>query len=85
MYEVILEGKARRQLEKLTGNMLKRIDKALTSLEGNPRHSKVEKLTDYNLWRIRAGDYRIIFEVNDAQKQVIVYKIKHRRESYRKL
>lgn len=85
MYEVILEGKAKRQIEKLSGETLKRIDKALISLEANPRHSKVEKLTGYKLWRIRAGDYRIIFEVDDARKQVIVYKIKHRREAYRKL
>ena len=85
MYEVIIEGKAKKQIEKLSGVTLKQIDKALAGLESNPRHSKVEKLTGYNLWRIRAGDYRIIFEVNDTHKKVIVYKIKHKREIYRNL
>lgn len=49
MYEVVLEGKAKKELERLSGEILKRIDKALTGLETNPRHSKVEKLTGYDL------------------------------------
>ncbi len=85
MYEVIIEGSARKQIERFSEKILKRVDRALTSLENNPRHSNVEKLTGYNLWRIRVGYYRIIFEIDDAQKKVIVYKIKHRKEVYRRL
>ncbi len=59
-YEVLLEGKARRHLERLPADVLKKIDKALTGLEKNPRPPGVEKLTGHALWRIRVGDYRII-------------------------
>lgn len=85
MYEVILEGKVKKQIERLSGEILKRIDRMLRSLEDNPRHSNVEKLTGYNLWRVRMGNYRIIFEIDDVHKRVIIYRIKHRKEAYRKL
>jgi mRNA interferase RelE/StbE len=85
MYEVILERRARKYLEKLSGDILKRIDKVLTQLEINPRPSGVEKLTGYNLWRIRIGNHRIIYEIDDKSKKVIIYKIKPRKEAYRRV
>ena len=84
-YEVILEGKVRKHLERLSPDVLRRIDKALVSLAKNPRPSGVEKLTGYDLWRVRTGDYRIIYEIDNKSKKVFVYKIKHRREAYKKL
>lgn len=49
----------------------------------NPRPSGCLKLTGRNGWRIRGGDYRIIYEIDDKQEMVTVLHIGHRRDVYR--
>jgi mRNA interferase RelE/StbE len=83
MYSVVIEGRAKRDLERLRTDIIKRIDTVLTKLEANPRPAAAVKLTGYDLWRVRIGDYRIIYEIDDKAKRVIVYKIKHRKEAYK--
>ena len=55
----------------------------LRALEANPRPTDVKKLKGRSAWRVRVGDYRIIYEIHDRELVVIVVTIGHRREVYR--
>jgi mRNA interferase RelE/StbE len=55
----------------------------MLQLEREPRPIGCIKLKDKNGYRIRIGDYRILYEIDDAVKEVSVYKIAHRKEAYR--
>jgi len=55
----------------------------LRALESNPRPPDVKKLKGRAAWRVRVGDYRIIYEIHDRELVVIVVTIGHRREVYR--
>lgn len=58
---------------------------AIEALEENPRPSGCVKLAgDENLYRIRVGDYRIVYEIRDSVLIVTIIKVRHRREVYRK-
>lgn len=59
-----------------------RILARLAGLETNPRPPDVKKLTGRDAWRIRVGDYRVIYEIHDRVLQIIVIAIGHRREVY---
>ena len=60
-----------------------RILKRIEGLADDPRPEGCEKLTDRERYRIRQGDYRIVYEVQDDARFVTVVKIAHRREAYR--
>lgn len=82
-YEVLLLPAAARELRKLPPEILPRITNALASLI-DPRQAGASKLQgSENRWRIRVGVYRIIYRIDDDDRQVIVIRIAHRREVYR--
>ena len=82
MYDVIVSNVAKRQLDKIDFTAVKRITSKLLDLEQNPRPASCIKLRGKDGYRIRIGDYRILFEINDKSKEVIIYKIAHRKEAY---
>ena len=83
-YEVVLSPKAEKQLDELPRPMQRRITEAIEGLESNPRPHGVKKLEGAeDLWRIRVGDYRIVYTIKDDRLVVLVVKIGHRREIYR--
>ena len=82
-YTVILSRSARKQLERFSVEEEKRILNKLSELETNPRLSSCKKLKNRDGWRIRVGDYRVIYEIHDKVLQVIVIAVGHRREIYR--
>ncbi len=82
-YRVILPKTVQKELDRLPENMVRRILARLAELESNPRPTNVKKLKGRNAWRIRAGDYRVIYEIHDRQLQILVITIGHRREIYR--
>ncbi len=83
-YEVVLSPKAEKQLDELPTTLQRRITEAVEGLESNPRPHGVKKLAGAeNLWRIRVGDYRIVYSIEDNRLIVLVVKIGHRREIYR--
>ncbi len=55
----------------------------MLALVGNPRPPGVVKLSGREAWRIRIGDYRVIYTIDDVRKGVVIYAIGHRREIYR--
>ena len=84
-YAVRLERQAEKELRSLPSQILKRIDKRLLTLaeEPWPRDSLKLKGKEGEGWRIKTGDYRILYTIDEAQKIIKVYRIKHRREAYR--
>lgn len=62
---------------------LAKIVRRIRDLGNNPRPSGCRKLSGQNRYRLRQGDYRIVYAVNDARRIIEVYKIGNRREIYR--
>jgi mRNA interferase RelE/StbE len=63
---------------------VKRLLKRIETLAENPRPPGCEKLTGQERYRVRQGIYRIIYEINDGTLTVLVVKVGHRKEVYRK-
>ncbi len=82
-YTVIISRSVQKQLAKLSAEIQERIVESLAKLENNPSPSGSKKLKGRDGWRIRIGDYRVIYEINDQVLQVIVIHTGHRRDVYR--
>ena len=82
MYEVLIERSAQKQLKKIAAPNFNRIIKAIHALGNNPRPSGYKKLTGRDGYRIRIGDYRVIYLIEDNVLKVFVIEIGHRREIY---
>jgi mRNA interferase RelE/StbE len=82
-YQVILPKSVQKELDRLPDDVAKRILARLAGLKTNPRPPDVKKLKGRDAWRIRVGDYRVIYEIHDRILQVIVITVGHRREIYR--
>jgi len=83
-YAVSLLPAAEREWRKLSREILPRVSSALLALEDEPRPRGVAKLSGgSDRWRIRVGDYRIIYEIDDAAHEITVLRIAHRRDVYR--
>ena len=82
-YIILITNAARKDLRKLTQTILGRIDSCILGLAINPRPVGVKKLVAQDkLYRIRVGDYRIIYRINDAVREVAIARVRHRREAY---
>ena len=82
-YQVIILKSVRKELDRLPDDVASRILARLAGLETNPRPADVKKLKGRDAWRIRVGNYRVIYEIHDRVLQVIVITVGHRREIYR--
>jgi len=84
MYEVYLERNAERDLRRLSAKVFNRIIPEIRALAENPRPHGCRKIIgSKNDWRIRIGDYRVIYEIDKKTSVVRVMRIKHRRQVYR--
>jgi mRNA interferase RelE/StbE len=85
VYEVYVERTAESDLKRLPTNTFQRIIFQIRTLAENPRPSGCRKLTgSKNNWRIRIGDYRILYEIDERAKAVRIMRVRHRREVYRR-
>ena len=83
-YTILLAPPAERQLNAFTPSVQKRLVRRLKTLRENPRPQGVKKLAgEDNLYRIREGDYRIIYTIDDKELLVLLVKIGDRKEIYR--
>ncbi len=83
-YRVILKPAADRDLDKLPRDVARRIAEQLRALATDPRPPGTVKMQGTrNEYRVRVGDYRIVFEVNDREQTVRVGRIANRREVYK--
>ncbi|HEV2355512.1 MAG TPA: type II toxin-antitoxin system RelE/ParE family toxin [Puia sp.] len=81
-YTVLILPSAQKQLSKLPNAIAIRIEDKLLELEHDPRPPGCKKLRGRDAWRIRIGDYRAIYEIDDDRLIVTVITIGHRREVY---
>jgi mRNA interferase RelE/StbE len=82
-YSVELKPSARKELERLPAKLIERIFPKLEGLASEPRPSGCKKLKGgQREWRIRAGDYRVVYAVDDEKLLVSVTRIRHRSEVY---
>ncbi|MBW1683082.1 MAG: type II toxin-antitoxin system RelE/ParE family toxin [Deltaproteobacteria bacterium] len=83
MYEVFLERRAERDLKRLPPDVFQRIIPFLKALSQDPKPAGCRKLVgSKNDWRIRVGDYRIIYEIDTKEKTVSVMRVRHRKDAY---
>jgi mRNA interferase RelE/StbE len=82
-YTLDIKPSARKELERLSDTLIARLAPKIDGLAGDPRPSGCRKLHGYkDLWRIRAGDYRVVYIIDDDCKTVSVTRVAHRREVY---
>jgi len=79
-YRLLIKPSAVKELEALPHKNRLRVVSRIQRLSGNPRPPGCEKLLAEDLYRVRQGDYRILYSVNDAELLVVIIKIGHRRE-----
>jgi len=82
-YAVLIERRAQRALSRIPQQERDRIAATIRRLADEPRPHGVKKLTGREAWRIRVGDYRILYEIHDDRLVVLVVEIGHRRQVYR--
>ena len=82
-YNILIERYAQKQIMKLDRKIIPVIKNAISGLAKNPRPYGYIKLKGEDAYRIRVGDYRIIYEINDDVILVTVVSVGHRKEIYK--
>ena len=83
-YRVDVTGSAERDLSRLSHTLFERLTTKLAALAADPRPNGREKLAGLEAYRIRVGDYRVLYEIDDAKRMVVVVRVRHRRDVYKK-
>jgi len=84
-YNVGLYHKAIKQLEKISKNERSTIGGKINCLKTDPRPPISLRLVNEELYRMRVGNYRVLYTIDDTRKEVTVIAVKHRSEAYRGL
>ena len=82
-YNIVVKKSAEREMRGAPSADLGRIVEKLKGLAVLPRPHGCEKMAGTELYRIRQGDWRILYSVDDPRRSIVIYKIGHRREIYR--
>ncbi len=83
-YTVVIKRSAQKQIEKIPKTHIDKIKAAILDLADNPRPQGCTKLTgSKNIYRIREGVYRIVYEITDNVLTVYVFDVDHRKQVYR--
>lgn len=83
MYKLRILSAAQKDLDRLPSKIFHKIKNEIILLSKNPRPYGTLKLTNENGYRIRAGDYRLLYRIDDKAKEILIYRVKHRKEVYR--
>lgn len=83
MYRIIIENRATKEIESLPDDIIQRVTDAIKGLKSNPHPHGVKKLIGEDGWRIKIRTYRILYTIDDKQRVISVYRVKHRRDAYR--
>jgi len=83
-YKVLIKRSAAKELEALPVKDRRRVASRIQQLGSDPRPPGCEKLSGQDRYRIRQGNYRIIYSIEDAVLTIVVVKVGHRRDIYRK-
>lgn len=82
-WQIDISRDARKELAILPQQVQARIAKAILALENNPSPRGAKKLKNRDGWRIRVGDYRVLYLVDGKARHIVIGNIGHRREIYR--
>lgn len=83
MYSVTILRRAQKILEKIREIDYQKIKAAIINLGSDPRPAGCKKLAGWEGWRIRVGDYRVLYEIKETELIVLVVDVGHRRDIYR--
>ena len=84
-YLITIASSAGREMERLPHQAQERIARAIDNLPSNPRPHGVEKLSGYrDLYRIRVGQYRVVYRIVDREQLIDVIRIRTRGDAYRR-
>ncbi len=83
MYRLELSQAAHRQISRLPWQTQERVNRTIARLAENPRPPGIKKLTARDGYRIRVGDYRVLYIVDDSSKLITIYRVMARGDVYR--
>jgi len=83
VYDLIYDQRITKDIRRIHPLQRRLILHRIEQLASQPRRPQVEKLTGLDAYRLRVGDYRILFTIDDRARRVTVYRILHRRDAYR--
>ena len=85
MYNIEWKEHALQNIEKLENSIARRIVKKVEELSENPFSKDIKRLKGSNDFRLRVGDYRIIYEIRDLDKIISILAIGHRKDIYQRI
>jgi len=86
LYDVTPKPSVEKDLRVLPKSVITRVLERIEALKDNPRpHQSIKVTGREDLYRVRVGDYRIVYEINETAKKVTIHYVRHRREVYRGL
>lgn len=83
MYKLHILRQAVKDLAAISPPYSRQISQKIEALASDPRPDGVAKLSGHLGYRVRSGNYRILYLINDEAKTVTIYRVRHRREAYR--
>ena len=82
-YRITIKPSAAKELDQLAPSIASRIEIKIAALPADPRPPGVKKLKgELELWRIRMGDYRVIYSIDDRARVVDIVRVRHRSKAY---
>lgn len=82
-YSITFARSVRKELAALPNSLIIRIFPKIEALSRKPRPGNCRKLQGFtNLWRIRIGDYRVLYSIDDPSETIDIIAVRHRREAY---
>ena len=86
MYTLLIERDAEKGFKRIPKNISNKLITKIKSLKDNPKPGGCRKITgSENDYRVRVGDYRVIYEINENNKQVIILAVGHRKDIYKNI
>ena len=83
-YEIVVRQSVLKDLENLPRQEVRRVTAAIRALAADPRPPQSKKLSGEEKYRLRVGDYRVLYAIQDRQIIVTMVKVRHRKDAYRK-
>jgi mRNA interferase RelE/StbE len=82
-YKIVFKPSVSKDLKKIPKNDVQRILSAIRTLANDPRPPQSKKLSGQEVYRLRQGNYRIIYSIEDGQLIISIVRVRHRRDAYR--
>ncbi len=84
MYNLIIKKSARKELDNIPNPFFLKIDEAILALKNNPcPYPQSKKLKGEDKHRLRVGDFRVVYTIDENQKIITIYRVRHRKDIYR--